>query len=116
MKGVRLGNAVIIYLDRGFATVIWILAILKAGGCYVVLDKTYPLNRKRSVLKAAETKFFVTDEMKQVGNLLDDCLGHVTIIETSIANWESQALPMTSLGENSTSSDDLAYSKSALRL
>ena len=115
MKGVQPGNAVVIYLDRGFATVIWILAILKAGGCYVVLDKTYPLNRKRSVLKAAEAMFIVTDEIEREDDLLDDCLGHVTIFETSAASWESQALPETSLGENSTSGDDLAYSKSALR-
>ena len=103
-------------MDRGVAIIIWILAILKAGGCYVVLDKTYPLNRKRSILKSAQTMFFVTDETKPEGDLLNDCLGHVTVLETSAANWESQALPETSLEDNSTSGDDLAYSKSSLRL
>ena len=90
--------------------------MLKAGGCYVVLDKTYPLNRKRSILKSAETMFFVTDEAKTEDDLLNDCLGHVTILETSAARWESQALPETSLVDNSTSGDDLAYRKSSLHL
>ena len=103
-------------MDRGFAIVIRILAILKAGGCYVVLDKTYPLNRKRGILKSAETMFFVTDETMTEDDLLNDCLGHVTILETSAASWESLALPETSLIDYSTSGDDLAYSKLSLHL
>ena len=58
--------------------------------------------------------FLVTDEMKPEGNLIDECLGHVTILETSTASWEYQALPETSLAENSTGDDDLAYSKSVI--
>lgn len=116
MKGIKPSDAVVLYIERGFATVIWILAILKAGGCYVVLDKTYPVNRKRTILKLAESMFFVTDEMEPEGNELEDCLEHVTILETSAATWESKDLPATSLGENNTSNDDLAYGKASFRL
>lgn len=109
MKGVRPSDAVVLYFERGFATVIWILAVLKAGGCYIVLDKTYPLNRKKSILKAAETMFFVTDGMDPEDRLLEECLRDVTILDTSVVRYESQALPETSLIEDKTTENDLAY-------
>ena len=109
MKGVQPSDAVVLYLERGFATVIWILAVLKAGGCYIVLDNTYPLNRKKAILKAAETMFFVTDEMDPESDLLEEYLTNVTILDTSVARYESQALPETALIENKTTENDLAY-------
>lgn len=48
-------------MDRSFHVVVWLLAILKAGACYVVLEKSLPLARKRAILDVAEAELLVTD-------------------------------------------------------
>jgi non-ribosomal peptide synthetase component F len=34
-----------LYLERGFPLVVAMIAVLKAGGCYVPLDPSYPADR-----------------------------------------------------------------------
>lgn len=51
----------VLHIDRLFDIMVWILAILKVGACYVVLDKSLPLARKQAIFRVAEAKFFVTD-------------------------------------------------------
>ncbi|XP_044717203.1 AMP-binding enzyme domain-containing protein [Hirsutella rhossiliensis] len=59
--GVSREDVVVLHIDRSFDVVVWILAILKAGACYVVLEKSLPLARKQAILGVAEAKLFVTD-------------------------------------------------------
>ncbi|WP_052691930.1 non-ribosomal peptide synthetase [Teredinibacter purpureus] len=50
-KGVRPDSRVAICLERGIDMVVGLLAILKAGGCYVPLDPAYPVERLAHMLE-----------------------------------------------------------------
>ncbi|WP_051367206.1 non-ribosomal peptide synthetase [Hamadaea tsunoensis] len=51
--GVRRGDLVGVYLDRGAELVVAVLAIAKAGGAYTLLDTKYPVERLASVVSDA---------------------------------------------------------------
>ena len=55
------GERIGIHLPRNEQYIISILGILKAGGSYVPLDTSYPLDRKRYVIEDAEIGLIVTD-------------------------------------------------------
>lgn len=111
LKGVKPNSPVVLSLERGFAIVVWILAVLKAGSCYVILDKTYPLNRKRSILALAKTKFCITDGGESEKDSLVDLLKETTVIESSTGSAESKRLSGSTLEEIGGNQNDLAYSK-----
>lgn len=69
-----------LHMDRSFAVVVWILAILKAGACYVVLEKNLPLARKQAILGVAEAKLFVTDVIDDA--LFASCVSPPEILNT----------------------------------
>jgi amino acid adenylation domain-containing protein/non-ribosomal peptide synthase protein (TIGR01720 family) len=58
--GVGLETPVALCLERTPDLIITLLAILKAGGVYVPLDPTYPLERLRLILKDTQAKLLVT--------------------------------------------------------
>ncbi|MFD5141914.1 amino acid adenylation domain-containing protein [Streptomyces sp. NPDC058401] len=51
--GVRTGDLVGVLVDRSSASVVAILAVLKAGAAYVPLDPAYPLERLRYIVRDA---------------------------------------------------------------
>ncbi|KTD62092.1 non-ribosomal peptide synthetase [Legionella spiritensis] len=51
-----------VYLDRGVDLFISILAILKAGGCYLPLDKNYPRSRNEFIIKDSAPAFIMTNQ------------------------------------------------------
>src|SRR5581483_10637379 len=55
-SGVERDTAVGVLLERSVDFVVTMLAILKAGGCYVPLDPNYPDARLRLMLDAAGVK------------------------------------------------------------
>ncbi|MDP9968766.1 amino acid adenylation domain-containing protein, partial [Variovorax paradoxus] len=57
---VRRDDRVAICIEHGFETVIALLAVLKAGGVYVPLDPSYPVNRLRLMLEDSAPKVLVT--------------------------------------------------------
>lgn len=59
-RGLQHGEPVGICLDKSIATQTAMLAILKAGGCYVPYDLTYPEERVRYMLDDAKPKFMLT--------------------------------------------------------
>ncbi|MEY8240023.1 MAG: amino acid adenylation domain-containing protein [Cycloclasticus sp.] len=59
-KGVSIDAAVAILLPRGPQSVVVILAIWKAGACYVPLDVGWPQDRINAVLSDADAKAVVT--------------------------------------------------------
>ncbi|WP_051766799.1 non-ribosomal peptide synthetase [Saccharothrix syringae] len=59
--GVRPGDLVGVLLDRGFDLVVSVLAVLKAGGGFTLLDPGFPANRMTAVLRAADATAVVTD-------------------------------------------------------
>ncbi|MGB5926617.1 MAG: amino acid adenylation domain-containing protein, partial [Cyclobacteriaceae bacterium] len=54
-------------LDRSEQMIVVILGILKAGGCYVPLDKTYPEQRLRHMLSDTAARCIFTDDEEWLG-------------------------------------------------
>jgi amino acid adenylation domain-containing protein len=50
-----------IHMERGARTIVGILGILKAGGCYVPIDLQYPKDRVAFILENSGAKALVTD-------------------------------------------------------
>ncbi|MEK8146040.1 AMP-binding protein [Streptomyces sp. M10(2022)] len=60
--GLRRGDVVGVYLERGIEQVIAVLAALKAGGTYTMLDPDLPATRVDSLLAHASARSVVTRE------------------------------------------------------
>jgi amino acid adenylation domain-containing protein/non-ribosomal peptide synthase protein (TIGR01720 family) len=58
--GVGLETPVALCLERSADLIISLLAILKAGGVYVSLDRTYPPERLRLILEDTQSKLLIT--------------------------------------------------------
>ncbi|CAK5278814.1 unnamed protein product [Mycena citricolor] len=56
-------HVVLLHLKRGFSTLCWILAVLKAGATYAIADQGHPLERTRSAMAVAEPDLIVDDGM-----------------------------------------------------
>lgn len=101
-SGVGKGDAVLVHLERGFEQVVWILGLLEAGACYIVVEKAWPAPRKEAVAKVAKAKAVVTDT---------ETLSFATsstIIYLSKCGTEIASMPNTPL-ECNIANDDLAY-------
>jgi amino acid adenylation domain-containing protein len=61
-RGLDHGDPVGICLDKSIATQTAMLAILKAGGCYVPFDLTYPEERVRYMLEDAKPRYMLTHQ------------------------------------------------------
>ena len=59
--GVGAETPVAMYLQRGPSAIVVLLAILKAGGCYVPLDPIMPPNRLEVILKDVQPRVVVTE-------------------------------------------------------
>jgi len=59
-QGLRQGEPVGVCMDRSIGTQTAMLAILRAGGCYVPFDLSYPSERVRYMLEDAQIKFMLT--------------------------------------------------------
>lgn len=59
-QGVRAGECVGIYLERGLEMVISMLAILKAGAAYLPLDRAFPKERLAFMLQDANVRLLIS--------------------------------------------------------
>ncbi|MCP4117659.1 MAG: amino acid adenylation domain-containing protein [Desulfobacteraceae bacterium] len=66
------GDFVGLMKDRSDQSVIWLLAILKAGCVYVPLDPFYPAERIRGMLKNSRCKAVIVDSMDGNGPVVPD--------------------------------------------
>jgi amino acid adenylation domain-containing protein len=55
------GEAVGIYLDRGVEMVVALLAVLKAGGAYTMLDPQFPADRLAAMVRGSRARLVVSD-------------------------------------------------------
>lgn len=82
-QGVRRGDRVGLYLDKGLRAAVAIYGILKAGAAYVPLDPSAPAARLGFILRDCGIRHLVTEPSKQPmlvqlrdeGVSLDACLG-----------------------------------------
>jgi amino acid adenylation domain-containing protein len=58
--GVRQDGCVALALERSAEAVVWVLAVLKAGGAYLPLDPAYPRERLAFVVGDAQAKVLIT--------------------------------------------------------
>jgi amino acid adenylation domain-containing protein len=126
MAGVRRGDRVGIYVRKSLASVISIFAILKAGGVYVPLDPDAPAKRLAFIISNAHIRALLTaDNMAaRLAGILEEPtpLENVIVVgengveaefdaeRLSVMPWqEVLAQPVTSLPEQGTIDNDLAY-------
>lgn len=92
-KGVNAEVMVGICLERTVNTVIGLLAILKAGGCYVPLDPSYPQQRLAYMVEDSQLPFLLTE--RSLSKICDNFLGeqnqNTTIVNIE-QDWEEISL------------------------
>ncbi|KAB8255140.1 hypothetical protein BDV32DRAFT_154554 [Aspergillus pseudonomiae] len=108
-KGIAAGETVAVHIDRGFTLLLWIIGILKAGGCFVVVDKALPTSRRQSILRTCEPAYLVTDTATA-----DELLSHVdktpsVIVLDALFEGELASYPLTHCNGQATADNDLAY-------
>lgn len=59
-KGITLGSVVAIMLDRSFDLMITMVAVLKTGGAFLLIDPEYPLERIKYMLENSGTDLLLT--------------------------------------------------------
>ena len=60
--GIKSNDVIAIRLNKSLEMVIGILGILKAGGCYLPIDLSYPQERVSFMLEDSQAKIFLTNE------------------------------------------------------
>lgn len=63
--GIKSNDVVAIRLNKSLEMVIGILGILKAGGCYLPIDLSYPQERVSFMIEDSSAKIFLTNELHQ---------------------------------------------------
>ena len=63
-KGIKQGDVIPIIADNSLEAVIYILAVLKAGCCYLPLNPEYPLERICYLLEECSAKIILTDNRR----------------------------------------------------
>ncbi|WNI33354.1 amino acid adenylation domain-containing protein [Streptomyces sp. ITFR-6] len=91
--GLRRGDVVGVYLERGIELVVAVLAVLKAGGTYTMLDPDLPVARVEALLAHASARAVVTGT-EFAGRLpvRPDLLVHVDADAEAIARQLAQGL------------------------
>lgn len=105
-EGIEHETPVAIYLEKGIQQITAVLAVLKAGGCYVPLDTDLPYQRMNYILKDSEVPLILVDEQTRE-HLSSFALNHIKIIDTSLPmNSEtlSYTMPLIEIKPN-----NLAY-------
>jgi amino acid adenylation domain-containing protein len=66
-EGVAPGVFVPLYFEKSRWTIIAMLAVSKAGGAFILLDDSHPLQRLRGICKDAKASFVITSEKNAFG-------------------------------------------------
>ncbi len=99
--GVGPDQIVGLYLDRSPAMMVALLAVLKAGGAYLPLDRAYPAERLAYMVAEAQLPLILTQE-----RLLDSLPPH----QAQVINLDRQPLPDQIANPTSpVTADHLAY-------
>ncbi|KAF9071084.1 hypothetical protein BDP27DRAFT_552198 [Rhodocollybia butyracea] len=102
--GVGRDKTILLHIDRGFMTIVLIVAILKSGAAFVVADKTHPNERKSLIVSAARPVVLIHDSSAQDLGFITDFDGKLISISAMFVS----DLPTTNLNLD-ISSEDLSY-------
>ncbi|GAA3463494.1 non-ribosomal peptide synthetase [Saccharothrix longispora] len=98
-RGLAPGAVVGVHLDRGPALVAALLGVLKAGGCYTLLDTAFPADRLRSVLGRAGVELVVGTPLDGVdARFVDPCAPGPEDVAAAVVSPESPAVVMFTSG------------------
>lgn len=100
-SGIQRGDRVVVYLPNRLEAVIAIFAILKAGGVFVVINRTTKADKLTYILTDCQAKAIVTDEMAYE-TVLNQQIGlprGLTIFLTDPPAKPSVGVPYQLLGE-----------------
>ena len=101
--GVKPEGRVAICVERSWATVVGILAILKAGGGYVPLDPSYPRERLAYILQDAQPTLLLAD------NAGYEALGEAAVARMPVVNPNDLPNGPADNPQVGLSAQDLAY-------
>lgn len=104
-KGIVPDVVVAVFLERSAGIIESMLAILKAGGCFLPIETGWPAERIKFVLENSQCKLVITNEKvlhKQVIQIPD----RIEIVDVDKLNADSQPQPSI---ENCNTSRDLCY-------
>jgi amino acid adenylation domain-containing protein/thioester reductase-like protein len=104
-QGIQPDMPVGLHLERSADMVIGILAILKAGGCYVPIDTNYPLQRINYLINSSNIQLLLTQQ--SLAKVVFDNAALVILCLDS--EWHKLEEHLVSAPENSTNPDNLAY-------
>ncbi|MCP4151665.1 MAG: AMP-binding protein, partial [bacterium] len=65
-KGLETGSIAAIMMERSLEMIVGILGILNAGGAYLPIDPTHPLDRIDYMLKDSNTKIVLVDDKSEI--------------------------------------------------
>ncbi|MCH7323923.1 amino acid adenylation domain-containing protein [Solibacillus sp. MA9] len=103
-KGLQKGEFVSIYLKRSMETVISILGIIKAGGVYVPLDPTHPVERNKYIINDTKSTNVITSE-SLLDNITDLVAGNTNVLLME----NLKTLEKVDIEFTDDAIDDLAY-------
>ncbi|NND90000.1 MAG: amino acid adenylation domain-containing protein, partial [Granulosicoccus sp.] len=107
-QGLELESTVGICVERSVEMIVSLLAVLKAGGCYVPLDPAYPTQRLAFMLEDVAASFILTQA--HLHSVLDPLSGsrplHRLCVDADTANWHSAS---ESNPERGAGAQNLAY-------
>ncbi|SPF40209.1 putative Phenylalanine racemase (ATP-hydrolyzing) [Candidatus Sulfotelmatobacter kueseliae] len=103
-QGVGPESVVGVYLDRSFASVVSLFAILKSGGTYLPLDPKFPNDRLAFMLADSAVPLLLTHSSKR-GSLPETA---ARVISLDVENQSIAGLPATNLA-SSGKPEHLAY-------
>uniref|UniRef100_UPI0031E14045 amino acid adenylation domain-containing protein n=1 Tax=Chitinophaga sp. TaxID=1869181 RepID=UPI0031E14045 len=98
-QGVVKGSKVLLCMDPSGYAIASLLGILKAGGCYVPIDPTYPVSRIRHILADCSADILITDS--DVAKSLPADVGRIIVADVLEGDGGSPSV--------SVSASDLLY-------
>jgi len=101
-EGIQAEEAVLISMNRSVELVVTVLAVLKAGACYVPLDSQYPIARQLDMSQQTAARFLITHSSTQ-SVLEDSNLIKINLDKFSWNDYSSQNL------QQNQSSAQLSY-------
>ena len=90
-NGVHSNDIVAIMTNRSFETIVSMLAIMKAGGAFLNIDPTYPLDRTKYYISSCNAQYVLTQKelkeiVKEIPNCIEIDLNNNPIYETNKEN------------------------------
>lgn len=90
-KGVKANDIVCIMANRSFETIVAMVAILKAGGAFLNIDPTYPLDRTKYYMESSKAQYVLTqkslrDRVKDIPNCIEIDLENSSIYDSNFEN------------------------------